>query len=76
MWGMPTYYLMRSGLLEKRGIKVEEFAVPSGNLTMQQMVARQVDMGTYAGPSFILGHDERRPRRHRRRSRMSARPRR
>jgi len=32
--------------------------VPSGNLTMQQMVARQVDMGTYAGPSFILGHDK------------------
>lgn len=58
MWGMPTYYLMRSGLLEKRGVKFEEFAVPSGNLTMQQMVARQVDMGTYAGPSFIIGHDK------------------
>jgi NitT/TauT family transport system substrate-binding protein len=58
MWGMPTYYLMRSGLLEKQGIKFEEFAVPSGNLTMQQMVARQVDMGTYAGPSLALGHDK------------------
>jgi len=58
IWGMPTYYLLKSGLLEKRGIKYEEFAVPSGNLTMQQMVARQVDMGTYAGPSFILGHDK------------------
>jgi NitT/TauT family transport system substrate-binding protein len=56
IWGMPTYYLMRSGLLEKRGIKFEEFAVPSGNLTMQQMVARQVDLGTYAGPSLIIGH--------------------
>ena len=21
MWGMPTYYLMRSGALEKRGLK-------------------------------------------------------
>src|SRR5438093_1622296 len=58
IWGMPTYYLLRSGALEKRGLKFEEFAVPSGNLTMQQMVARQVDMGTYAGPSFILGHDK------------------
>jgi len=58
IWGMPTYYLMRSGLLEKHGLKFEEFAVPSGNLTMQQMVARQVDVGTYAGPSFILGHDK------------------
>ena len=58
MWGMPTYYLLHSGLLEKHGVKVEEFAVPSGNLTMQQMVARQVDMGTYAGPSFIIGHDK------------------
>lgn len=56
MWGMPTYYLMKSGELEKRGIKVEEFPVPSGNLTMQQMVARQVDLGTYAGPSFIIGN--------------------
>src|SRR5215831_8307140 len=56
IWGMPTYYLLRSGLLEKHGIKVEEFAVPSGNLTMQQMVARQVDVGTYAGQSFTLGH--------------------
>jgi ABC-type nitrate/sulfonate/bicarbonate transport system substrate-binding protein len=56
MWGMPTYYLMRSGLLAKHGIKAEEFGVPSGNLTMQQMVARQVDMGTYAGPSFIIGN--------------------
>jgi NitT/TauT family transport system substrate-binding protein len=32
--------------------------VASGNQTMQQMVARQVDMGTYAGPSFIIGHDK------------------
>lgn len=57
MWGMPTYYLLRSGNLEKHGVKkFEEFAVPSGNLTMQQMVARQVDLGTYAGPSFIIGH--------------------
>src|SRR3954466_14866202 len=58
IWGMPTYYLMKSGYLEKRGIKTEDFAVPSGNLTMQQMVARQVDMGTYAGPSFILGYEK------------------
>jgi ABC-type nitrate/sulfonate/bicarbonate transport system substrate-binding protein len=58
MWGMPTYYLLRSGLLEKHGIKFEEFAVPSGNLTMQQMVGRQVDMGTYAGPSLAIGHDK------------------
>src|SRR5262249_13906100 len=58
VWGMPTYYLLRSGALEKRGLKFEEFGVPSGNLTMQQMVARQVDLGTYAAPSFILGHDK------------------
>lgn len=56
MWGMPTYYLLRSGALEKQGIKAEEFAVPSGNITMQQMVGRQVDLGTYAGPSFLIGH--------------------
>src|SRR5262249_40888030 len=56
--GMPTYYLMKSGYLEKHGLKAEDFAVPSGNLTMQQMVARQVDLGTYAGPSFIIGHDK------------------
>ena len=56
MWGMPTYYLLRSGALEKQGLKVEEFAVPSGNITMQQMVGRQVDLGTYAGPSFLIGH--------------------
>jgi ABC-type nitrate/sulfonate/bicarbonate transport system substrate-binding protein len=55
---MPTYYLMKSGYLEKHKLKFEEFAVPSGNLTMQQMVARQVDLGTYAGPSFIIGHDK------------------
>ena len=58
MWGMPTYYLMKTGLLEKHGIKAEQFSVPSGNLTMQQMVARQVDMGTFAGPALIIGHDK------------------
>jgi NitT/TauT family transport system substrate-binding protein len=58
IWGMPTYYLLKSGALEKRGIKFEEFAVASGNITMQQMVARQVDMGTYAAQSFIIGHDK------------------
>jgi len=58
IWGMPTYYLLRSGHLEKRGLKFEEFAVPSGNLTMQQMVARQVDLGTFAGQSFVTGHDK------------------
>jgi sulfonate transport system substrate-binding protein len=57
MWGMATYYFLRSGALEKQGLKFEEFAVPSGNLTMQQMVGRQVDLGTYAGPSFVLGHE-------------------
>jgi NitT/TauT family transport system substrate-binding protein len=56
IWGMPTYYLIKSGYLEKRGLSVEDFAVPSGNLTMQQMVAGQVDLGTYAGPSFIIGN--------------------
>ena len=56
IWGMPTYYLLKSGYLEKHGLAVEEFAVPSGNLTMQQMVARQVDLGTYAGQSFIIGN--------------------
>jgi NitT/TauT family transport system substrate-binding protein len=58
IWGMPTYYLLKSGLLEKHGVKFEEFPVPSGNLTMQQMVARQVDLGTYAAQSFIIGHDK------------------
>jgi ABC-type nitrate/sulfonate/bicarbonate transport system substrate-binding protein len=58
IWGMPTYYLLKSGALKKVGIEFEEFGVPSGNLTMQQMVARQVDLGTYAGPSFITGHDK------------------
>ncbi|HZT88844.1 MAG TPA: ABC transporter substrate-binding protein [Stellaceae bacterium] len=57
MWGMPTYYLMHSGHLEKHGIKAEDFPVPAGNITMQQMVARQVDLGTYAGPSLLIGHD-------------------
>jgi NitT/TauT family transport system substrate-binding protein len=57
IWGMPTYYLLKSGVLEKRGLKVQEYAVASGNLTMQQMVARQVDLGTYAGQSFMIGHD-------------------
>src|SRR5262249_57275446 len=28
VWGMPTYYLLRSGALEKRGLKFEEFGVP------------------------------------------------
>ena len=28
LWGMPTYYLMRSGLMEKHGLKFEEFGVP------------------------------------------------
>jgi NitT/TauT family transport system substrate-binding protein len=56
IWGMPTYYLMKSGYLEKHGVDATEFAVPSGNITMQQMVARQVDLGTYAGPSFIIGN--------------------
>jgi ABC-type nitrate/sulfonate/bicarbonate transport system substrate-binding protein len=56
IWGMPTYYLLQSGYLEKHGIAVEDFAVPSGNLTMQQMVARQVDLGTYAAQSFIIGN--------------------
>jgi ABC-type nitrate/sulfonate/bicarbonate transport system substrate-binding protein len=57
MWGMPTYYLMNSGHLQTHGIEPQDFAVPSGNLTMQQMVARQVDLGTYAGPSLLIGYD-------------------
>jgi ABC-type nitrate/sulfonate/bicarbonate transport system substrate-binding protein len=55
IWGMPTYCLPNRGL--SRHLKFEEFAVASGNLTMQQMVARQVDLGTYTG-SFIIGADK------------------
>src|SRR3972149_10266496 len=40
MWGMPTYYLLRSGHLGKMGIKFEEFAVPSGNLTIDRKGTR------------------------------------
>jgi ABC-type nitrate/sulfonate/bicarbonate transport system substrate-binding protein len=58
MWGMPTYYVVKSGILQKHGVNIQEFMVPSGNLTMQQMVARQVDMGTFAGPALIIGHDK------------------
>ena len=58
IWGMPTYYMVQSGVLQKHGFEVEEFQVPSGNITMQQMVGRQVDMGTYAGPSLMLGHEK------------------
>ena len=58
IWGMPTYYMVQSGILQKHGFEVEEFQVPSGNITMQQMVAKQVDMGTYAGPSLMLGHEK------------------
>lgn len=58
IWGMPTYYLLKSGALERHGVRFQEFAVASGNLTMQQMVGRQVDLGTYAGQSFIIGHDK------------------
>jgi NitT/TauT family transport system substrate-binding protein len=52
----PRITCLKSGYLEKHAIAAEEFAVPSGNLTMQQMVARQVDLGTYAGQSFIIGN--------------------
>ena len=58
MWGMPTYYVVKSGILQKHGVNIQEFMVPSGNLTMQQMVARQVDMGTFAGPALTIGHDK------------------
>ena len=46
IWGMPTYYLMRSGLLEKHGIKFEEFAVPSGNpdITGQRWPSRPASL--------------------------------
>jgi ABC-type nitrate/sulfonate/bicarbonate transport system substrate-binding protein len=55
IWGMPTYYLLKSGLLEKHGIKFGNSRCPP-TLTMQQMVARQVDLA-YAGQSFIIGHE-------------------
>src|SRR6266496_3978181 len=41
IWGMPTYYLLRSGALEKRGLKFEEFAVPSGNLKIGRASCRE-----------------------------------
>ena len=63
--GLPDQYVGHADLLsaELRAVgkarrEFEEFAVPSGNLTMQQMVARQVDLGTYAGPLFVIGHDK------------------
>ena len=64
--GLPDQPLGHADLLpaalrpagEARASRSRSSRVPSGNLTMQQMVARQVDLGTYAGPSLILGHDK------------------
>ena len=39
IWGMPTYYLLQSGALEKRGIKFQEFAVASGNREFFKLAA-------------------------------------
>src|SRR3569832_1921502 len=58
MWGMPTYYLLHSGHLEKHGIKAEEFAVPSGNLTKQQQETHQNKHSTKARPTNNIGHEK------------------
>jgi hypothetical protein len=51
MWGMPTYYLLGRG--PEAWYQIREFAVPSGNLTMQQMVARRsTSAPTPPRPSF------------------------
>ena len=65
MWGMPTYYLMRSGLLEKHGIKVRGIRRP----------VRQSDDAADGGASGRHGYlrrpflrdrpRQRRPARHR-----------
>src|SRR5262245_62185910 len=41
IWGMPTYYLLKSGAIERRGLKYEEFTVASGNINMKKLVASQ-----------------------------------
>jgi NitT/TauT family transport system substrate-binding protein len=46
MWGMPTYYLLRSGLLEKHGVKFEEFAVPGCGLITITRSARYTASAT------------------------------
>ena len=63
--GLPNQYVGHADLLPaalrvigKARREIRGIRVLSGNLTMQQMVARQVDMGTYAGPSFAIGHDK------------------
>jgi len=58
LWGMPTSICCAQARWRSMASNSEEIGVPSGNQTMQQMVARQVDLGTYAGPSLILGHDK------------------
>jgi NitT/TauT family transport system substrate-binding protein len=30
IWGMPTYYLLKSGALDRHGLTFQEFAVASG----------------------------------------------
>ena len=59
IWGMPNRTTCSARARSKSAVSNSKSSpVPSGNLTMQQMVARQVDLGTYAGQSFVTGYDK------------------
>jgi ABC-type nitrate/sulfonate/bicarbonate transport system substrate-binding protein len=56
IWGMPLLVAIKSN--EFKGVPLQEIQVTSGNKTRDLMVGGQADMGTFAGPTFIVGADK------------------
>ncbi|MPZ16056.1 MAG: PhnD/SsuA/transferrin family substrate-binding protein [Chloroflexi bacterium] len=58
VWGMPVYSAIQTGRFEELGLGLEEITVDSGNRVRDLMVAEQADVGTFAGPTFIIGAEQ------------------
>ncbi len=58
IWGMPVYAAVQEGYFKTAGVPLKEIQVDSGNRVRDLMVARQADVGTFAGPTLNVGMDK------------------
>ena len=58
IWGMPTYYLMKSGYLEKRGSRPRTSRCRPATSPCSRWWRGRSTWAPMPGPSFIIGHDK------------------
>ncbi len=55
IWGLPALVALETRSFEPYGVEIDAIRVTTGKIFRDLMVARRIDMGTFAGETYLVG---------------------